>query len=64
MLDHEDRFHTRQFVNSSVGQLAECLLTYMGEREPERFRAAVALIDPAALTEQSFWWHAAAGLGI
>lgn len=63
LLDHEDRFHTRQFVNTSVGQLAECLLAYMGERQPERFRAAVALIDPAALAEQSFWWHAADGLG-
>ena len=63
MLDHEDRFHTRQFINSSVGQLAECLLAFMGEREPEQFRAAVALIDPAALAEQSFWWHAATGVG-
>lgn len=62
LLDHENRFRTRQFVNSSVGQLADCLLAYMGERQPERFRAAVAGIDPPALAEQSFWWHAAAGL--
>ena len=63
LLDHEDRFHTRQFVNSSVGQLSECLLAYMGERDPERFRVAVRAIDPAAMAERSFWWHAAAGLG-
>jgi hypothetical protein len=62
MLDHEDWFRTRQFVNSSVGQLAECLLAYMGEREPERFRSVVRAIDPAALAEGSFWWHEAAGL--
>src|SRR5690242_7131888 len=30
LLDHEDRFRTMKFVNSSVGQLAECLLAYMG----------------------------------
>jgi hypothetical protein len=63
LLDHEDRFCTRQFVNSSVRQLAECLLAYMGERDPERFRSAVRAIDPAALAERSFWWHEAAGLG-
>jgi hypothetical protein len=62
LLDHEDRFHTRQFVNSSVGQLAECLLAYMGEREPERFLAAVQAIDPTALSEGTFWWHEADGL--
>jgi len=63
MLDHEDRFRTRQFINSSVRQLAECLLAYMGEREPERFRAAAHAIDPAAIDERSFWWHEAAVLG-
>ena len=62
LLDHEDRFRTRQFVNSSVRQLAECLLAYMGERDPEQFRAAVRAIDPAALAERSFWWHEATGL--
>lgn len=62
MLDHEDRFRTREFVNSSVGQLAECLLAYMGERDPEQLRAAVRAIDPAALVERSFWWHEAASL--
>jgi hypothetical protein len=63
LLDHEDHFRTRQFVNSSVRQLAECLLAFMGEQEPERFRSAVRAIDPAALAEQSFWSCAAAGLG-
>ena len=62
LLDHEDRFLTRQFVNSGVSQLAECLLAYMGERDPERFRGVVRAIDPAALAERSFWWHEAAGL--
>ena len=62
MLDHEDWFRTRQAVNSSVRQLAECLLAYMGEREPERFREAARAIDPAAMADRSFWWHEAAGL--
>jgi hypothetical protein len=60
LLDHEDWFCTRQFVNRSVSQLAECLLAYMGERDPERFRTAVRSIDPAAMAEWSFWWHEAA----
>jgi len=63
LLDHEDGFRTQQFVNGSVVQLAECLLSYMGEREVERFRLAVLAIDPAALAEGSFWWHEAAGIG-
>lgn len=62
LLDHEDRFTTLQFVNSSVGQLAECLLAYMGEQNPERFRLGVQEIDLAALADQSFWWHEANGL--
>lgn len=62
LLDHEDRFRTRQYVNGSVSQLAECLLAYLGEQQPERFRSAVWAIDPAALDERSFWWHEAAGL--
>lgn len=63
LLDHEDRFRTRQFVNGSVGQLAECLLAFMGEQDMDRFRAAVQTIDPPALAERSFWWHEAAGTG-
>ncbi len=62
LLDHEDRFRTRQFVNSSVRQLAECLLTYMGETNSERFRLTVQDIDPAALVEKSFWWYEASHL--
>jgi hypothetical protein len=55
LLDHEDRFHTRQFVNTGVPQLAECLLAYMGEGDAQRFRQAVNGIDPAALADGSFW---------
>ncbi len=63
LLDHEDRFRTRQFVNSSVRQLAECLLAYMGNQDPEQFRAAVLAIDPTAMADWSFWWHEAAMIG-
>jgi hypothetical protein len=45
LLDHEDRFRTRQFVNSSVRQLGECLLAYMGAERPEDFQSAVDGID-------------------
>lgn len=62
LLDHEDWFRTRQFVNSSVPQLAECLLAYMGEQEADRFRQTVRGLDAPALVEGSFWWHEAAGL--
>jgi hypothetical protein len=62
ILDHEVAFRTSQFVNSSIHQLAECLLAYMGEQQPERFRQAVRGIDPAALAEGSFWWNEASGL--
>jgi len=62
LLDHEDRFRTLQFVNSSVGQLAECLLAYMGEKQPDPFRSALQTIDRAALVEGTFWWHEANGL--
>jgi hypothetical protein len=58
-LDHEDQFYTRQFINSSVRQLAECLLAYMGENDATRFRAAVQAIDPAAMAEERFWWYEA-----
>lgn len=62
LLDHEDHFSTRRLVNSSIHCLAECLLAYMGEKNPERFRDAVRAIDPPALEEATFWWHAARGL--
>jgi hypothetical protein len=57
ILDRDCRFRAMQFVNNSVRQLGECLLAYMGENDPERFRAAVKEIDPAALAERSFWWQ-------
>jgi hypothetical protein len=57
--DHEDGFRTRQFVNSGVRHLAECLLAFLGEHDPGRFRAAVATVDPAALAPGTFWSHAA-----
>jgi hypothetical protein len=60
LLDHEDRFNTIQFVNTSVSKLGECLLAYMGEIDPERFRAFVRKIDTPAMEEGTFWWHEAA----
>ena len=63
LLDHEDGFRTRQFVNGTVAQLAESLLAYMGERDPEQFRSAVNRIDLDALAEGAFWWHEATGVG-
>jgi hypothetical protein len=62
MLEHEDWFRTLQFVNSSIRQLAECLLAYMGEHDADRFRVAIRQIDPPALTESAFWWYEAADL--
>jgi hypothetical protein len=62
LLDHEDRFRTRQFVNGGIPQLAECLLAYPGERDAERFRSAVRAVDPPALAEASFWSQEAEGL--
>ncbi|MEX0677906.1 MAG: SUKH-4 family immunity protein [Pirellulales bacterium] len=62
LLDHEDWFRTRQFVNTSVQKLAECLLAYIGQQESERFRSAAQAIDPAAFAVGSFWWHDAACL--
>jgi hypothetical protein len=41
MLDQEDQFRTRQFVNSSVPLLADCLLAWMDETDPSRLRAAI-----------------------
>jgi hypothetical protein len=64
LLDHEDRFRTVQFVNSGIRQLAECLLAFMGEQDPDRLRKAIAQIDPAALGERGFWWHEAHSLGL
>jgi len=62
LFDHEDRFRTRQFVNSSIPQLGECLLAYMGEKDPDRFRSAVNKIDNRAMVSGALWWHEAATL--
>jgi hypothetical protein len=57
LLDHDVLFQTRQFVNSSIGQLAESLLAYLGEDAPERVLATIAAEDPRAMNEGAFWWH-------
>ena len=62
LLDHEDGFRTRQFVNSSAAQLGECLLARMGASDAALLQAAIQVIDPAALAEGSFWWHEVACL--
>ncbi len=54
-LDHEVAFTRTMFVNSSVQQLGECLLAYMGEKDKDRFRSAVQAIDPPALAVGTFW---------
>jgi len=59
LLDHEDRFRSTQFVNSSIDRLAECLLAYMGEQDHDAFCEAVQRIDPPALFMGSFWWYEA-----
>ncbi len=56
MLEHENLFEGETFVNTSVEQLAECLLAYMGEHDPERLRAAVLAIDAPAMADSAFWW--------
>jgi hypothetical protein len=63
VLDHDDKFRSRQFMNSGILQLAECLLAYMGESDAERFSGAVRAIDAPALSEGAFWWHETEGLG-
>ena len=62
LLDHEDWRRFPQFVNSGVAQLAECLLSYMGEQQPEPFRSFVSSVDPRALGTGSFWWCEASAL--
>src|SRR5262249_13846767 len=62
LLDHEGWFHSGQFINSSIAQLAECLLAYMGESDADSFSNAVQRLDPRALREGNFWWFEAAGL--
>jgi hypothetical protein len=59
LLDHEDQFKTRQFVNSSAWQLAESLLARLGEKDVARLRAAISAIDQAAFANGAFWWYEA-----
>jgi hypothetical protein len=63
LLDHEDWFRTQMFVNSSIKQLSECLLAYLGEDDRDRFLSFVAEVDPRAIQERSFWCHESADLG-
>ena len=55
LLNHENLFESPQFVNSSLNQLAECLLAYQGETSAEFFQSLVNTIDSAALAKGSFW---------
>ena len=54
------------FMNSSVVQLAECLLTYqefwhehkeMNEALQEELQEKMRAIDPACMEENTFWWY-------
>jgi hypothetical protein len=63
LLEHENHFQSSQFVNSNISHLAESLLAYMGEDEPERFRQAVAELDRPAMESNTFWWQEAATIG-
>jgi hypothetical protein len=62
MLNHEDRFRTRQFINSSVALLAECLLAYIGEKDPAALIRAVRELDRRAARKGTFWDEAATDL--
>ncbi len=64
LLDCEWGFYAQQFVNSSVGHLLLCLEAWRSLESDtsedvdaiiERCATAIARIDPAALTEGSFW---------
>lgn len=62
LLDHEDQFTSRQFVNTGLPELAESLLAYMGEKDLEQFRSELRRVDSAAAREGCFWWCEAATL--
>lgn len=55
LLDHDVQFQERQFVNSSIEQLAESLLAYLGQDRSDMMIAAVAAQDPYAVEEGTFW---------
>jgi len=48
-------FRQSVYVNRGVPELAECLLAYLGESDPDKFRAAVLAVDPLALSDEAFW---------
>jgi len=60
MLDHEDHFKTRQFVNSNLLALGESLLACMGEQNPSRLLGAIEKLDSPAVSMRTFWSEAAA----
>jgi hypothetical protein len=59
LLDHEDWFETKQYMNSSIPQLAESLLAYAGQDDSAKFVAALIALDARAMVEGAFWWHEA-----
>jgi hypothetical protein len=59
LLSPGDNFTTRVLVNSSVPQLGECLLAYLGEKDPSRFREAVQAVDALAAADGTYWPMAA-----
>jgi SUKH-4 immunity protein len=62
VLDHDDYFRSRQFVNTSVALLAECLLACMGETDSARLLAAIKKLDRPAAAKGAFWNTAATEL--
>lgn len=54
MLDHEDNFGTKQFVNSSISQLAEYLLVV---NFGSNIKSQLEEIDFTAMQKGSFWWY-------
>jgi hypothetical protein len=59
LLDHEVHFQRREFINSSVPQLQETLLTYPGSTTSACFRERLMQIDPAALEPGAMWTYCA-----
>ena len=51
----ESQFQESVFMNRGIPELAECLLAYLGESDPDKFREAVLAVDPLALTDGAFW---------
>lgn len=55
LYDHERGFREKQLMNTTLTQLAECMLAYMGENDRVRLENAIKQIDAAALSVGSFW---------